>query len=109
MISARMVVSRNEFARIGAELGPNVTKAVVATAYEVEAGFKERVRVKTGNLRRSIHTIVLDAYHAIVGTDVEYAPYQEYGTRFMEGRPALIPSLELSRPRFYARLRKVFR
>lgn len=108
-INGRVVVSRNEFAKIAAGLGPRVTKVVIATALAVEAEAKTTAPVKTGNLRRSIHTVPLDATHAQVGTDVEYAPYQEYGTRNVPAHPFLTPAVEHARAPFLAALARVFR
>lgn len=104
----RLIVARNDFAKIGAELAPKVSATVITTALEVEAQAKQMAPVKTGNLRRSIGTQPVDAFHALVGTDVEYAPFQEYGTRHMAAHPYLTPAIEGARIRFVARLKKVF-
>lgn len=108
-VNTRLVVSRNQFAKIGAELGPKVTKVVVATALAVEAEAKASAPVKTGNLRRSIHTVPIDATHAQVGTDVEYAPFVEYGTRHAHAQPYLTPAVEHARAPFLAALSRLFR
>lgn len=105
----RMIVTKNNFAKIAAELAPKVTKAVVATALQVESQAKETVPVLTGNLRRSLSVQPLDPFHVLVGTDVEYAPYVEYGTHRMAAQPYLTPAVELARPVFTARLSAVFR
>jgi HK97 gp10 family phage protein len=39
-----------------------------------------------------------------VGTNVEYAPYQEFGTRSIPARPFLLPAFEMVRPKFVAAL-----
>ena len=50
--------------------------------------------VRTGNLRSSI-THVSDDRSATVGTNVEYAPYVEFGTsRGMAPRPYIRPAIE---------------
>jgi phage gpG-like protein len=47
----------------------------------VERRAKQRVRVKRGHLRRSItHDVAPNGNRAIVGTNVKYGPYQEFGT-----------------------------
>ncbi len=51
----------------------------------------------TGNLRSSIHTVVRSErkdVRAYIGTNVEYAPYLEYGTSKMSARPFLRPALD---------------
>ena len=54
--------------------------------------------VRTGNLRSSLEArsaIQTDERSATVGTNVEYAPYVEYGTsRGMPPRPFLRPAIE---------------
>ena len=48
----------------------------------------------TGNLRNSItHTVDEDEPAAYIGTDVEYAPYQELGTINMDANPFLKPAV----------------
>lgn len=59
---------------------------------EREAKLNE-TRVDTGNLRSSIRTNIDDVHQEVTVTaggssmtrDVDYAVYQEFGTRFMEG------------------------
>ena len=50
--------------------------------------------VKTGNLRGSISFKVESEDEARVGTNVEYAPYVEYGTKKMSAQPYLRPALD---------------
>lgn len=52
-------------------------EAIGATA---ERYAKEDCPVDTGRLRSSISHAVIDDSYAIIGTNVEYAPYQEMGT-----------------------------
>lgn len=48
---------------------------------------------KGGTLRNSIsHTYDLAAHKAYIGTNIEYAPYVELGTRRMKARPYLKPA-----------------
>ena len=51
-----------------------------AGGFMVEADAKRLCPVDTGRLRASIHTRKESWNTVIVGTDVEYAPYVEYGT-----------------------------
>lgn len=106
-MTVRLIVTRNEFAKLAAGLAPKAEALVLKTAYDIEAGYKERAPVKTGNLRRSIHTVPLGATSASVGTDVEYSRYVEFGTRHMAARPALVPSVEANRAPFQAGLQKL--
>jgi HK97 gp10 family phage protein len=56
---------------------------------------KQRAPVLTGNLRRSI--TMEDGpgeFEINIGTDVEYAPFQEFGTSRMGARPFLRPAFD---------------
>ncbi len=58
-------------------------------AIAVQGRAREKAPVDTGRLRASIMYDVDGAsppLYASVGSDVFYAPFQEFGTRFMEGR-----------------------
>lgn len=62
---------------------------------------KELAPVRTGTLRRSI--AVEDGpgeLEVSIGTDVEYAIFQEFGTVHMAARPFLRPALEQEGPAF---------
>lgn len=90
--------------------GDAVTKAAVRevkrSALNVESGAKLRSPVDTGRLRGSItHDLSESGLGAVIGTNVEYSPYVEFGTERQRAQPYLLPALEEERPRFYARLR----
>lgn len=70
-------------------------KAVLALALSVEASAKGLAPVDTGTLRRSItHKPGRDVrgFYVDVGTNVVYAPFVEFGTRFMRPQPYLRPA-----------------
>jgi HK97 gp10 family phage protein len=61
----------------------------------VERNTKRDAPVKRGHYRRSItHRVERDK--AFVGTNVNYAPFLEYGTRFMRARAPLQRGLQNS-------------
>jgi HK97 gp10 family phage protein len=75
----------------------NVEIAVTKGALKIEAGAKRRAPVDTGYLRESInHRLEFseDETVAIIGTNVDYAPHQEFGTEKMPPQSFLRPSLE---------------
>lgn len=86
------VDNRDEFKR-GME-------AALATALEeiglIAEGYAKRAcPVDTGRLRNSITHIVDEGGKcAVIGTNVEYAPYVELGTRHQKPQPYLKPAAE---------------
>lgn len=80
-------------------------REIKRAALAVEGGAKERCPVDTGRLRASVtHEVAPDGLSAVVGTNVEYAPYIEFGTSRMHAQPFLFPALEAHRPEFIRRL-----
>lgn len=76
-----------------------VLRALEIIGQTVENDAAGLAPVDTGNLRNSITHDVDETSHIVaIGTNVEYAPYQELGTRRMEaaneGRGFLRPAVE---------------
>ncbi|NLH62496.1 MAG: hypothetical protein GX452_13940 [Ignavibacteriales bacterium] len=68
-------------------------KMIERTAIKIESRAKYFCPVDTGRLRASItHEISNDRLSAIIGTNVEYAPFVELGTSKMEAQPYLRPA-----------------
>lgn len=110
MIRVR-VVGRDRLDRKLAEIGPLLTKVmqreVKIAAVNVQNGARRRVPVDTGRLRNSItHEITGDGLNAAIGSNVEYAPFVEFGTRSMRAQPYLFPALEEERPLYMERLKR---
>lgn len=62
-------------------------------------------RVDTGRLINSVKALV-KRLEAIVGTDVRYGAYLEFGTQDIEPRPWLFPAFERQRRNFINRLKQ---
>ena len=77
--------------------GEEVGRALEILGQVGETAAKEHAPVKTGHLRRSITHELIDEgtrnIHARVGTNVQYAVFQEFGTRFHAAHPFLRPAL----------------
>jgi HK97 gp10 family phage protein len=73
---------------IAEELG----KAVRDLVLIVEAKAKELCPVDTGKLRASITPVIQSWAQAYVGTNTEYAPYVEFGTKHSPAQPFLEPA-----------------
>ena len=82
------------------------------------AGLQERMQGKadfnkgyqTGTTKRSIGLEMKDSgFTAEVGPETEYAPYVEYGTRFMEAQPFVRPALNEQAAAFKKDMQKLVR
>ena len=69
-----------------------------AAGFVVSNAAKKRAPVDSGRLRASI-TSDADADGVVIGTNVNYAIFQEKGTRYQEGTPFLVPGLVESIPK----------
>ncbi|SHI25023.1 phage protein, HK97 gp10 family [Sporobacter termitidis DSM 10068] len=66
--------------RLGGDVEQGLNRAIVDLGEKIQAAAKEECTVDTGNLRSSI-TLASPAPNTVtIGTNVEYAPYVEYGT-----------------------------
>lgn len=77
--------------------GKDVRKALEIVGQIGEGSAKGHAPVDTGNLRRSItHELGASGLNQYVriGTNVEYAVFQELGTRFHPAHPFLRPAFE---------------
>lgn len=64
--------------------------------------------VDTGNLKRSIRLEIKDSgMTAEIAATAEYAPYVEYGTRFMLAQPYMQPAFLRQKDKFISDLKKV--
>lgn len=125
---ASVTVDTSGLKRIAGELDPRAQKIIAKTALDVEDRAKRGAPVDTGALRASIYSAGAGlrskylvsqiiarglnpdaAFHAkedggdltaIVGASVEYAIYQEFGTKAMKAHPFMIPALEAMRKPF---------
>lgn len=96
MPDARVVFNDEELAVLLQGSSGPVYKMILKTTLRMESVAKGLCPVDTGRLRSSIqHEISLDDGEITgrVGTNVEYAPYVEFGTRYWAGKPFLIPAL----------------
>jgi len=99
MIKIELSDNVNEVLKRLGRMHPLISQAIIkaldTSALVVKGQAKMLVPVKTGNLRASIGTRTDKIrQEAWVGSPVEYAPYQEYGTKYMQAQPYLRPALE---------------
>ena len=91
----------DQLERLGEALREELVAVAEDIALRIEADAKKNSPVDTGTLRASISSVVEDlAGHtvkAVIGSNVEYAPYQELGTSKMSAQPFLRPAIESNR------------
>ncbi len=64
-----------------------IKKDVQAAGLVAETAAAEAAPVDTGRLRQNIKKLEInEGYGADIGTNVEYAKFQEYGTRYIKGK-----------------------
>lgn len=103
------VQSKNNLPRIQSQLERALSELVRKTAFKIEAKAKTLAPVDTGLLRNSIQTNIEGPLQATVGTPVEYAPYQEFGTRHQKGKPFLTPAADEAEKDFQSDVREIER
>ena len=91
-IEVKVTSNREEAIRAKDEA---VARALETIGLVAERYAKGYAPVDTGRLRNSItHEAAPDEGAVYIGTNVEYAPYQEFGTRYQSGTPFLRPAVE---------------
>lgn len=92
----------------------DVKRAVKKNGEELQKKMREKADFtkgyQTGTTKRSIGLEIKDGgLTAESGAETEYAPYLEYGTRFMEAQPFVRPALEEQAQTFKRDLEKLVR
>lgn len=95
----------------GAELQRKMVKnADFRGHYEWKPGVGKVKVSPTGETKRSIGLEITDGgLTAESGPETEYAPYVEWGTRFMEAQPFIRPAFEKQKKEFQNDLKKLMR
>lgn len=75
------------------EVEKNLEKSLGYGARLIEKSAKLKCPVDTGRLRLSI-SVDQKKLTAIIGTNVEYAPHIEYGTKYQRAQPFLRPAYD---------------
>ncbi len=96
MAGAQITLTSHKEERLK-EIFSQLKQGMVKACLLVERDAKINAPVDTGRLRSSITNrieIEGDQLVGIVGTNVEYASFQEFGTSKMPAHPFLFPALE---------------
>lgn len=97
--------NREEWAN---EFRQRIITALVAVGEDGTDIAAENAPFDTGRLSGSIsYALTDDDKSVIIGTNVEYGPYQELGTSIYKGHPYLVPMLNDNKDRFRAMIEKI--
>lgn len=78
-----------------------VRRIVKMNGAELQQKAQRKAPVDTGTLKRSIGLEIKDGgLTAECAATAEYAPYQEWGTRYMEAQPFMKPAFNEQKERF---------
>ena len=100
-------VISNRIPSLPDEVRKLVAAEVERGIYAVEAGAKQKAPVKTGTLRRSIHSVFeRGGLRGICGPSVLYGIFVEFGTRHMAARPYMRPAAEAALPKLVDALKR---
>lgn len=88
------VTIQDHSAEVSADIKSALLRGLETCGIVAEGYAKKLAPVDTGNLRNSItHEVDDGEPAAYIGTNVEYAPYQELGTIHMAAHPFLKPAV----------------
>ena len=88
------VIIKDHSSEVSDEIKSALLRGLETCGLVAEGYAKKLAPVDTGNLRNSITHEVDDGEPAVyIGTNVEYAPYQELGTIHMAAHPFLKPAV----------------
>ncbi len=103
------------FHKLQVKLEKNMDLSAVKTAVkkngaEMQKKAQKEAPVDTHHLQRSIMLEITDGgMTAEVESTADYAGYQEYGTRFMKGKPHIRPAFEEQKGKFKSDMQKLVR
>ena len=105
-------VDMSNFANAVAKHPDKIKTVVQIAARNIERDAKQRMTdqdaVDTGDTRGSISVDPgTPSFSQRIGPETEYAPFIEFGTRYMAARPYMVPALEKERNRFLEALANV--
>ena len=106
--SVTIKVISNKIPALPAALKAQVVDQVKKSTFDVQARAQQVCPVRTGTLRRSIHSVFENGgLTGICGPSVDYGLPVEMGTRHMGARPYMRPAAELVLPQFADELKRI--
>lgn len=108
-VTTRVRIDTRRLNALRSRLEKGAPRAIAEVAGLIRDEAKQRAPVATGQLRDSIHVVMIGDNQAEVGTDLKYGLFQELGTRFMAAQPWLMPAFLLRIKGLYTRLQRLTR
>ena len=104
-MNVSVTVDIEKLSKFNNQLDDKIKQVVQIAARNIEKDAKQRMTdwpaVDTGDTRSSIFVDPgSPSFSQHIGPTTEYAPFIEFGTRYMSARPYMIPALEKEAPRF---------
>lgn len=88
----------------------DVKEIIKTNGAELNTNAQRKAPVDTGFLRRSIvFQLASMGFEARVFATAEYAPYLEWGTRFMSSQPFMGPAFRIQKVKFEKDMRRLVR
>lgn len=88
----------------------DIKNVVKLNGAEMQRAAQRYAPVATGNLKREIELSSEDnGFVAKVASTADYAPFQEYGTRFQPGKPHIRPSYFEQRKKFIQDMKRLMK
>lgn len=82
--------------------------AVRSNSAELQQNAMEKVAKDTHALERSIRIKIENGgYRSVIKPNMEYAPYQEFGTRYQTGTPYMRPAFHEQKDKFIEDIKKI--
>lgn len=98
----------SDFQRAESSIDKKVKQEVKRATAETTRLAQHHAPVDTGYLKRSIIMELLNnGFIGYICANAHYAPYQEFGTRFMAAQPFMGPAVKKTRPEFMADMKKL--
>lgn len=98
----------NKLSQMNIVVQTETKMALKEAGMKIQADAKRNVLVDTGRLKNSITTEIWNGgYTVTVGTNVKYAPFVEYGTKYWGGKPFLRPAYKDNTENIQRELKKI--
>lgn len=100
------MVLKSNLTHIALQAPKFASEALLQTAADIVDITKQLAPVDTGALKQSYGAEPVSSTHVLVGSDLDYSVYQEFGTENMPAQPHLVPAFAQGEAIFRKRLQE---